>query len=323
MRIFITCIIILTLNTISAQKNVFLRLSPNVNGADLQLGSDFFDLQGNLTNLDYFNYYLSNLHLTFDGGQDLDLSDTVFLVKSTDFVLYLGNLNLNTIENISFSIGVPPNINTISGPDVIDISAYPMDHPLSFQDPSMHWGWSAGYIFLVSAGLADSNGDGITDALFEMHNLGDHNYVSTSLPIIQTNIGQDQIDINLNCNIDVWFKNIPLATVGVLHGTNGYNADMMANVITEAVFTQPLTAGTILETTTTGSFLFKDQKLVWNGMSNGCLIQVFDSNGKLITQRNNCQPNGEMELSQMNSGCFISKIISTEGIELNRLKFVR
>jgi len=108
-----------------------------------------------------------------------------------------------------------------------------------------------------------------------------------------------------------------------LHGTNGYNADMMVNVITEAVFTQPITAGTILETTTTGSFIFIDQKLVWKGMSNGCLIQVFDSNGKLINQRNNCQPNGEMELSQMNSGCFISKIISTEGIELNRLKFVR
>jgi len=323
MRFLITCIITLMLNSISAQKNVFLRLSPKVNGADLQLGSDFLDLQGNVTNLDYFNYYLSGLHLTVDGGQDIDLSDTVFLVKSTDFVLNLGSLNINTIENISFSIGVPSNINTISGPDVIDISAYPMNHPLSFQDPSMHWGWSAGYIFVVSAGLSDSNGDGIADATFEMHNLGDHNYVNTSLPIIQTNIGQGQIDVNLNCNIDVWLKNIPIATVGVLHGTNGYNSEMMANVTAESVFTQPLTAGLTMETTTTGAFLYSDQKLVWKGMSNSCQLQIFDSSGKLVAQTNNCQPNGEMELSQVNSGCFMAKIISSEGVEINRLKFVR
>jgi hypothetical protein len=121
----------------------------------------------------------------------------------------------------------------------------------------------------------------------------------------------------------VWFKNIPLATTGVLHGTNGYNSEMMTNVTTESVFTQPLTAGLIMETMTTGKLVYSDGKLFWKGMSNGCQIQVFDSNGKLVSQRNNCQPNGEMELSDTNSGCLISKIISAEGIEINRLKLIR
>ena len=323
MRGLFFLIVLSSLQSFSAQKNVFLKLFPKVNNADLQLEEAFYDLGGNVTSLDYFNYYLSDLILTHDGGQELDLRDTVFLVKSTNFVLYLGYLNVGVIENIHYRIGVPPNSNTISGSDAIDISAYPNGHPLSFQEPSMHWGWSAGYMFTVSAGNADSNGDDIPDAPFEMHNLGDKNCKVVDFPIVQTNIGEDQIDININCNIDVWFKDIPLSTVGVLHGTNGYNEDMMSNIETEAVFSQPLTAGMIMEVETIGKLFYSNEKLEWQGISNESAIEIFDSNGKLILKIKKCSPNGELELSEINEGCFISKIINKEGIEINRLKFIR
>ena len=70
-----------------SQQNVFITLSPKVASTDLVIGTNVSNLNGVVFNLDYFDYYLSGLHIIHDGGQDLDLSDTVFLVEPTNFVL--------------------------------------------------------------------------------------------------------------------------------------------------------------------------------------------------------------------------------------------
>jgi hypothetical protein len=35
---------------------------------------------------------------------------------------------------------------------------------LSFQTPSMYWGWQAGYMHMILGGYADDNGDGSLEA---------------------------------------------------------------------------------------------------------------------------------------------------------------
>ena len=121
-----------------SQKNVFIEILPIVGSSQLQIGANHVDLTGTAFKLDHFDYYLSNLHVIHDGGQDLDFSDTVFLVEPTNYVLYLGFLNVQNIEQINFSIGVPAAINTSVSPTAVDISTWPLGHPLSFQDPSMY-----------------------------------------------------------------------------------------------------------------------------------------------------------------------------------------
>ena len=310
-----------------AQKNVFLTLSPKVGGADLQMATDYTDMQGTTFNLDHFDYYLSNVEIIHDGGQSILLSDTVFLVEPQNHVLYLGYHNLTDVEQINFGIGVPANINTQSGPDAIDISAYPVGHPLSFQEPSMHWGWTAGYMFMIVGGYADSNTDGIADAYFELHNLGNQNYANVLLPVVPTNTSATQVDINVNCNVDVWLKDIAIQSVGILHGTSGANADVMKNPETEAVFTQDATANVVQEDVAVGEIFFSMEgpsvKVVWSDVINAASYRLTDLNGKIISQNTVGSDDGTVSFDDLTSGVYMFCIFGTSGDQLNVLKVVK
>jgi len=306
-----------------AQKNVFLKIAPKVNGNDLVLGANNTDTQGTVFSLNYFNYYLSDLHVIHDGGQDLNLSDTVFLVKSDSFILYLGYIDITNIESLSFFVGVPTDLNTQTGANAIDISMYPAGHPLSFQDPSMYWGWSSGYMFLVTAGNADSNSDGITDAYFELSNLGGHNYVGTSLPVVQTNVGNDQVDVYLDCNIEQWLKGVPLQTIGILHGTLGYNESSMANVASEPVFTQPLNAGTSFVKAEFGEIYNYEDLLYWKGFPENCQLTIVNPAGKKCLERKNLKSNDQLSLDQMNAGIYFVNVTDSDGLLIRRIKVLK
>ncbi len=245
-----------------AQKAIYLHVDPVFNGTPFELNTVYTGTDGTYVNFDYFNYYLSQVLVTHDGGQQLNLYDTVFLVKQDQHLLYLGNFEVNQIEHLQFLIGVPKNLNTQSGANAQDISLYPENHPLSFQSPSMYWGWQAGYIHQVTGGNADGNGDAIPETYFEMHNLGDHNQQAVSMDVIATETNTNQLDIYLWCNVERWIKNIPLATVGMLHDETGYNKTMLENVVTQTVFTQPGTAAV--------SSLSIPK--IWTSLQNGSLV---------------------------------------------------
>ena len=56
-----------------------------------------------------------------------------------------------------FTVGVPARFNTQQGTEAMDISLYPETHPLSYQSPSMYWGWSFGYMYMIIGGGEGSN----------------------------------------------------------------------------------------------------------------------------------------------------------------------
>jgi len=309
------------------QKNVFVTISPKFAGADLQMGVDYTSINGVVLNLDHFDYYLSDMHVIHDGGQVLDLSDTVFLVEPQNHILYLGFLDVTTIEQINFAIGVPAVINTSAGAEAIDITLYPPHHPLSFQDPSMYWGWTAGYMHMIIGGLADSNTDGIADALFELHNVGDNNYKHVQLPVIQTNTTTDIVNIALNCNVDYWIKDIAIETVGSLHGSNGANAETMTNVETEPVFNQPSNAST-QELADAAGTMFANQSsneviLNWSNINNVSSYTVTDINGKTVQNGKAEGNSGKLIIGELNSGIYFFHLLDNSGKELKQLKFIK
>lgn len=325
--ILTTMITVLTVSITLAQKNVFVTISPKNAGVDLQMGTDISNLNGLKFNLDHFDYYVSGLHIIHDGGQDLDLSDTVFLVEPANHVLYLGYLNVTTIEQINFSVGVPSNINTISGADAIDIAAYPVGHPLSFQDPSMHWGWTAGYMHMIIGGEADSNNDDIVDYGFELHNLGDANYRSVQLPVIQTNTSVDQIDIYMNCNVDYWIKDISIETVGILHGTTGANMEIMKNVETEPVFDQSATASVPAIYGNVGKVFFSTDvssvSVRWESVKNATSYALTDAAGKVIQKGNADNYNGSVVFENLTNGIYHFQLFDKQFNKLNSVKIAK
>ncbi len=327
MRLLAIAFILFVSPLITAQKNVFLTLTPKVAGSQLSLASDVTGQDGIKFNVDHFNYYVSGVQIVHDMGQVTNLSDTVFFVNTSNFVLYLGYLtNVNNIEQINFSIGVPPNLNTNAGADAIDISAYPVGHPLSFQDPSMHWGWSAGYMHMVVGGDVDSDGNGTVDTYYELHNLGNVNYKTVYLPITPTATTADQVDLYVDCNLDQWLKDIPLASVSILHGTNGYNGEVMKNVETEPVFTANATAS-IAELSNNGNLYFNQNgevlSVYWNKMKDVSSFRITDISGRIIRDDKVSGVSGSVSLSGLKNGLYDFELLNNSGARLKSIKIMR
>ena len=318
-------VFLLVLNQVFSQKNIFLDISPMFQSSSLEMNVNYTAWDGRTIKFDHFDYYLSVIELTFDGGQTV-LIDSVFLVEPQNHTLYLGGHNVNQIEQISFIVGVPKPMNTQIGVDAIDISLYPENHPLSFQTPSMYWGWQAGYMHMIVGGYADDNGDGSLEAYFEMHNLGNQNQKLVEFPtIIQTNTSSNQIDIFMNCQVDRWINTIPLSTVGVAHGETGSNATILNNVLTQDVFIQPANASIESINSNAKIYFSNDQnslEIHWKELNDLEKIRVIDINGKIISEFTTNEPQSQLSISELEKGYYIVQFFNRNSLLIGSLNAV-
>ena len=262
-------------SSLLAQKNVFLNISPVFNDAPLQMGVNVQHNNGEAYALDHFDYYVSDVILTHDGGQLTTVQQSVYLVEPDNLVLYLGLVNVETIEQLEFTVGVPNRLNTQQGIEAIDISAYPESHPLSFQIPSMYWGWSFGYMPMIIGG-----GEGAS--YFELHSVGAGLQRQVVLPGVQTNTSVTQLDLELQCHVDRWVNGIELLTLGAAHGAFPSNITAMDNVLTESVFTVSPTAG-IIEFGSNSSVFYSEGQLNYiNLPTSANEIGVYDQMGRVL-----------------------------------------
>ena len=314
--------------SVFSQKEVFIHLVPNVNNTNFNINTNYNGLNGKSFNIDHFDYYISDITLTHDGGNNTSLLDSshIFIIEPDNFTISLGLLNLNAIEEIEFTMGVPSRYNTISGSNSQDISSFPLSHPLSFQSPSMYWGWSTGYMHMIIGGNIDNDNDGTPETYFELHNLGNQNQQSVSLmPIIQTNTNNNRIDVYLQCNIEQWLKNISLSSVGVLHGSNGPNQQLLNNVSTESVFTQAANAQIIDQQKTGELFYFFDNNnavVQWKEIADAYKIQVFSNDGRLVKEKIGVHSNDLITLKNQAPGKYILKIYNKNGLPISGLNIV-
>jgi hypothetical protein len=319
-------VFLLILNQGFSQKNIFLDISPMFQGSSLDMNVNYTAWDGKTIKFDHFDYYLSDLQIFHDGGQSI-LLDSVFLVEPQNHTLYLGGYDVSQIEQISFVVGVPKPMNTQTGVDAIDISLYPENHPLSFQTPSMYWGWQAGYMHMIMGGYADDNGDGTLEAYFEMHNLGNLNQKFVELPgIIQTNTSSSQIDILLNCQVDRWINSIPLSSVGIAHGETGLNATILNNVLTQDVFIQPANAS-IPSHGSNSKIYFSNQSTAltihWNEIADLDKILVYDINGKIVKELPSTSPTGQVAIENLDNGYYVIQFFNRNSLLIGSLNAVQ
>ncbi len=169
--------------------------------------------ENNLSNRFMFTrleYYLSGFSLVSDNGLETMVEDTWSLIdasESTSTLIYLGNHDLTDITGINFHIGVDPEHNHL------DPTIWPSEHPLAPQFPSMHWGWASGYRFVALEGMG---GDDL-DQLFQLHGLGDNNYLKAEISASPIQEGSDYI-IELNANYEAALANIRLNNGMIIHG---------------------------------------------------------------------------------------------------------
>jgi hypothetical protein len=157
--------------------------------------------------------------------------------------------------------------------------------------------------------------------------LGSQNYANVNLPVVPTYTSASQIDIFVNCNVEVWLKDIAIQSVGVLHGSSGANAEVMKNPETEAVFTQDPSAGVSSEDATVGEAYFIQEgtslKVVWSNVINASSYRLIDMNGKIIAQDAVGSDDGTAIFNDLKNGWYSFNILGVNGEQLNVLKIVK
>lgn len=262
-------------------------------------------------------FYFFDLEITHDGGQVLDLRDSVFYVSDEDHILDLGSYNIGTVELVEFAVGVPSDLNHS------DISAYPDNHPLSYHVPPMHWGWSSGYVFFLFDGLGDPDNDGNPTEVFQLHSLGDQLVklvYSENTATVHEDNSQEIIQL---VNIDQWIRNINPGTTGAQHGTMGVNTTAMNNINNYPVFTAPQNAGVKELSQYTGKIRFSNENdalhLFWEEVKEASSFGLIDMNGKTVANGTAASANGDFRFEQLQAGTYLFCMRDKQGKVLNQI----
>ena len=186
-----------------------ISIEHKVGSAPFAFGSDFTDDFGNMYQFSRAEWYL---RIPGFAGQD-NVSDAItvdryFKVHPSTTLYEYGVIPSGTLYNMRWAIGVDSITNHA------DPNTYEASDPLSNQSPSMHWGWSTGYIFCVLEGLVDKDGNGSYDAgeTFSLHVGMDTNYRQGSNLFVNKVIEEGgTTTVNLNVDYEAFIDNIDLS----------------------------------------------------------------------------------------------------------------
>lgn len=313
MKKFLLGLVGLTLSGMCvAQQHVYLHFNPLFEGASIGLNQVVSTPGGEEYHLEHHKFYCSRVEIIHDGGQTTRLdTNTVFLVDITSPWVDLGNLSVTNIEGVRFGVGVPEYLNHL------DINQYPETHPLSYQTPSMFWGWSSGYMHMIIGGRFDGNNDGTPETIFELHNLGDANYFNKEIIMPATIHPNNTQILTVNWNVNEWMNGIVPSVVEVSHSAAGVNATIMYNVVDSDVFTSPQNAsiGVIDPQSLIISYHAGN---VHVGLPDSDVYEfaLYSADGKLI--QSNRGISETIVLDSAPAGSYILKLINSKGEQTTR-----
>lgn len=179
-------------------------------------------------------YYITGISIIHDGGTVTNVPDGVILVnEAAPQTVALGQFAVSNIEAIKFFIGVDQTRNHL------DPASYPAFHALAPKDPTMHWGWSAGYRFVTVEGRAGSSAM-MVNTPFEIHSLSDALYASVTVPF-QHSVKGAEATIELNAEYNNLLNGIDVTQGPISHAGTGISKTLYTNFIT-SVFSPAKTA---------------------------------------------------------------------------------
>lgn len=300
-----------------AQTDFNLLINHKLNAYDFDNDQYGMTLDSAIFKLSRMEYYLSEITITHDGGQETMISDLWVLVNAEEPTLVdLGSQSFTTVEAVSFSVGVDPAHNNL------DPAIYQSGHPLAPKNPSMHWGWTAGYRFVAAEGEAY---DG---PLFQIHALGNSNYFKATVQTSSEDINGEQY-ITVYANYSRAFDAIDITNGVTNHGETDEALDLLLN-FNQSVFTasaptdtfsmpgseEPSSISTIDDV---ASFEIAPNPSINNEVrflvkaSASFDVQLFDITGKLAYQANDLNANQMQLIANLNPGLYFLNINATDG----------
>jgi hypothetical protein len=179
-------------------------------------------------------YYLAEITVIHDGGKRTPLTDVYVLVDALGQKRYpLGSYDVTSVEALEFHVGVDKPRNHL------DPTLYPSEHPLALKNPTMHWGWAAGYRFLAVEGSAGTSKD-VVSADVQVHAVGDELYRKITMPVSTTPTSSG-VEINLAAEYSKLFAGLDVSFGLIFHGY-GEETIVMSNNVATRVFSSPTTS---------------------------------------------------------------------------------
>lgn len=262
-------------------------------------------------------FFMSRVQLIHDGGQVTTIdSNTVFYINFNTPEVLLGYLPVTTIEGIRFDVGVPEYLNHL------DISQYPVGAPLSYHTPSMHWGWSSGYMHMTMNGKGDTDNDGIPTQNYELSCLGDHNVHTVELPTPATVYPDNFQQIVVICNLDQWLRGSDPATTGAAHSDTGVNETVMSNIINYPVFTTAATAA-VTEQEQLPVHVAQTERaacISWGTERPVAAYRMIDAEGRILAHGNCTQQ--QLQFSELTSGLHIVQLLTENDALIGTAKWI-
>ncbi len=302
-----------------AQKDVYLTIAHKLgaeNFAFNQPATNNLDHNFEITRVDY---YMSSIKIIHDGGQVLSLhSSKHLLVKGDNLsVNYLGNFDVQAVEGITFSIGVHPSLNNA------DPTYQPINSPLYFQTPTMHWGWSAGYFFVCLEGKCGTT----LPLTFQLHGLWNQNYFEQTVDVAGVENSNGSIIIPLNADYREALKNVNINNCPSQHGTNQSDLTVLQN-FRDFVFS----AGSVVslgtdDLATEAEISFSPNPasdvltIHVGGIGAPVQIDVLDLSGRIQMQANMTESDLNLDLSHLNSGLYLVRFVQNG--KINQSRFIK
>lgn len=216
MKKIILAVLFIITGILSAAE-VNLIIDYNIDGVPFEYDKEYVNADGIKYKITRFEYYMCEFKL-----DDTVLEGTYVLANAAYTKHTLGNLDIEQVNKFGVSFGVAEEDNIGKDPN-----RFGMFHPLAPKNPSMHWGWSAGYRFWAIEGRADPDGDGEYDKSFQFHILGDEAFRSVVLEVgAQANKGvvkvgtqskDGVIDIKMDFDIQKLLAPVDMTKFGIYH----------------------------------------------------------------------------------------------------------
>ncbi|MEZ4772115.1 MAG: MbnP family protein [Bacteroidia bacterium] len=169
-------------------------------------------------------FYVSGIQVGGDGVFDTN-PDKYLLVKANQSVYEVGEITTGHKHMLMFNVGVDSLANHA------DPTTYAAEHPLAPQNPTMHWNWNSGYIFIRIEGQVDTNADGTPDDLMELH-IGTDAKLAPVMLTAAKEVAAEEEEIHMQVDFAKLFTGIDLATERITHTGDdpGLAAKLVANV---------------------------------------------------------------------------------------------
>jgi hypothetical protein len=309
-KLIITTLILIA--SIASAAEVNLNIDYNVDGVPFEFDKEYVNKNGVKYKISRFQYYMCQFEL------DDNLLEGTYVLANAGLESYsLGNIDISNVNNISLSFGVEEEENIGKDPN-----RFGMFHPLAPKNPSMHWGWSAGYRFWAIEGFSDPDGDGEYDKSIQYHILGDESFRTLSFTVNAQEV-DGTIDIMLDFDIQELLAPVDMTTFGIYH--EFYNnsqqvRDLIDNfgesdvVTSETTTSVELSQSISISPNPTTDYLNVDAKHVNSDFEiislNGNVVQTGSVNSSII------------EIIDLTVGTYFLRILDNSGV-IKTAKFVK